>query len=157
MKRSNNRLRFLYILMLTISLLVVVNVFFVVIGKVHIRSGTSLINYIQSVSNVEEKIFASRGNIYDRNGNLVSRDKYDFMGRVVRSAVYNKDGNETDVYEYIFTDGGDKPGQYSYKKYEYAGSALQSYTITTYYKEGLPDNVYEYGADGALIGATLYE
>ena len=74
MKRSNNRLRFLYILMLTISLLVVVNVFFVVIGKVHIRSGTSLINYIQSVSNVEEKIFASRGNIYDNNGAVVAQD-----------------------------------------------------------------------------------
>lgn len=74
MKRSNQKLRFLYVLMLTITLLVIANVFLVVIGKVHIRSGTSLTNYIQSVSNVEEKIFASRGNIYDNSGAVVAQD-----------------------------------------------------------------------------------
>ena len=74
MKRSNNTLRFLYFLMLGISLAVIVNVFLVTIMKVHIRSNTSLDNYIQSVSNVEEKIFASRGVIYDSAGSIVAQD-----------------------------------------------------------------------------------
>ena len=74
MKRSNGQLRFLYTLMSLITVFVVVNVFFVTIGKVHIRSKTSLIDYIQSVSNVEEKIFASRGNIYDNAGSIVAQD-----------------------------------------------------------------------------------
>lgn len=74
MKRSNNKLRFLYFLMLTATFLVIVNVFLVTIGKIHIRSNTSLENYVQSVSNVEERIFASRGNIYDSNGSIVAQD-----------------------------------------------------------------------------------
>ena len=65
MKRSDLRLRFLYFIFLSIVLIVIGNVFFVTIGKKHLRSGTSLDDYIYSVSNVEEKIFASRGNIYE--------------------------------------------------------------------------------------------
>ena len=74
MKRSNNKLRFLYFLMLTVTLAVIVNVFLVTILKVHIRSNTSLNDYVQSVSNVEERIFASRGNIYDKEGSIVAQD-----------------------------------------------------------------------------------
>ena len=74
MKRSNARLRFLYILMLTAAFIVIVNVFVVTIGKLHIRSRTSLVNYVSSVSNVDEKIFASRGNIYDSAGEIVAQD-----------------------------------------------------------------------------------
>ncbi len=74
MKRSNQTLRFLYFLMLGMTLLVIVNVFLVTILKLHIRSNTSLKDYVQSVSNVEEKIFASRGNIYDNAGAIVAQD-----------------------------------------------------------------------------------
>ena len=74
MKRSNRTLRFLYFLVLTVILLVIVNVFMVTIFKVHVRSNTSLNNYISSVSNVEERIFASRGNIYDNTGEIVAQD-----------------------------------------------------------------------------------
>lgn len=74
MKRSNNGLRFLYTIMLVVSLIVIINVFLVTLGKVHIRSNTSLNDYVQSVSNVEEKIFASRGNIYDNEGTIVAQD-----------------------------------------------------------------------------------
>ena len=48
--------------------------FLVTIAKLHIRSNTSLSDYVQSVSNVEEKIFASRGNIYDNSGTIVAQD-----------------------------------------------------------------------------------
>ncbi|MBQ2657272.1 MAG: penicillin-binding protein [Erysipelotrichaceae bacterium] len=74
MKRSNLRLRFLYFILLTIVFIVIGNVFFVTIGKTHLRSGTSLDDYIYSVSNVEEKIFASRGNIYEAGGTIVAQD-----------------------------------------------------------------------------------
>ena len=74
MKRSDNRLRFLYILMLTFALSVIVNIGFVTLGKIHLRSGTSLVNYVNSVSNVDETIFASRGNIYDSTGTIVAQD-----------------------------------------------------------------------------------
>lgn len=60
--------------MLGVVIAVTVNVFLVTIGKVHIRSGTSLNDYVQSVSNVEERIFASRGNIYDNSGTIVAQD-----------------------------------------------------------------------------------
>jgi penicillin-binding protein 2B len=60
--------------MLGMTLLVIVNVFLVTILKLHIRSNTSLKDYVQSVSNVEEKIFASRGNIYDNAGAIVAQD-----------------------------------------------------------------------------------
>ena len=60
--------------MLGVALLVTVNVFLVTIAKLHIRSNTSLSDYVQSVSNVEEKIFASRGNIYDNSGTIVAQD-----------------------------------------------------------------------------------
>ena len=74
MKRSNSRLRFLYLIMLTTALVMIVNVFLVTIFKVHIRSNTSLEPYITSVSNVSERIFASRGNIYDSAGEVVAQD-----------------------------------------------------------------------------------
>ena len=74
MKRSNRQLRFLYGLMLAVTFLVIVNVFLVTVFKVHIRSNTSLEGYISSVSNVEERIFASRGNIYDEEGEILAQD-----------------------------------------------------------------------------------
>ncbi|MBQ6478315.1 MAG: penicillin-binding protein [Erysipelotrichaceae bacterium] len=74
MKRSNLRLRFLYFIFLSIVLIVIGNVFFVTIGKKHLRSNTSLDDYIYSVSNVEETIFASRGNIYEASGTIVAQD-----------------------------------------------------------------------------------
>jgi len=74
MRRSNNRLRLVYFIMLTVSMLVIVNVFLVTIGHVHIRSNTSLEDYVTSVSTVNETIFASRGNIYDSNGVIVAQD-----------------------------------------------------------------------------------
>ena len=76
MKRSkgNGKLRFLYLILLIASLIVIINVFLVTIGHFHFRSKTSLDDYIYSVSNVEETIFASRGNIYDQNGITLAQD-----------------------------------------------------------------------------------
>ena len=74
MKRSDDRLRFLYGLMIIAALAVIVNIGFVTIGKVHLRSNTSLDNYVSSVSYVDENIFASRGVIYDSEGTVIAQD-----------------------------------------------------------------------------------
>lgn len=74
MKRSNGKLRFLYLILGVFSLAIIANVLLVTIGHVHVRSNTSLEDYIYSVSNVEETIFASRGTIYDANGITVAQD-----------------------------------------------------------------------------------
>ncbi len=74
MKRSNAALRFLYLLLGAFVLLIIFNVLVVIVGHKHLRSGTSLDDYIYSVSNVEETIFASRGNIYDCSGEIVAQD-----------------------------------------------------------------------------------
>ena len=74
MKKSNARLSFLYVLFGIVFLLVVINVFVVTVGHLHVRSNTPLDDYVESVSNAEETIFASRGNIYDANDILVAQD-----------------------------------------------------------------------------------
>ena len=51
-----------------------VNVFFVSVEKVHLRSGTSLTGYVESVSSVPEKTYATRGTIYEAGGKVVAND-----------------------------------------------------------------------------------
>ena len=74
MKRSNGKLRFLYLVLGIFSLVIIANVLLVTVGHIHVRSMTSLDDYVYSVSNVEETIFASRGSIYDTNGITVAQD-----------------------------------------------------------------------------------
>ena len=74
MKRSNDKLRFLYIIFLTVCLVVIANVVITTLLHVHIRSLTSLEDYVNSVSNVDETIFASRGKILDENGQILAQD-----------------------------------------------------------------------------------
>lgn len=74
MKRSNNVLRFLYLVVLIACIAVVINVFVVITFKVHPRSRVSLNSYIDNVSVVSEKIHAKRGNIYSSDGIIVAQD-----------------------------------------------------------------------------------
>ena len=74
MKRSNKTLRVIYFLTLIVTVIVIINVFLVTIAKVHMRSGTSLDSYIESVSTVNEPVRAQRGNIFDANGEVVAQD-----------------------------------------------------------------------------------
>lgn len=75
MRRSNNVLRFIYIIALIAISLVVINVFLVSIFKVHFRSHTSLDSYIKNVSSVSETVHAKRGNILSSGGELVAQDE----------------------------------------------------------------------------------
>lgn len=74
MKRSNRKLRFVYLILGFFSLAIIANVFVVTIAKLHLRSMTSLDDYVYSVSNAEETIFASRGTIFDTNGITIAQD-----------------------------------------------------------------------------------
>ncbi|MBR0303496.1 MAG: hypothetical protein IJQ80_06570, partial [Clostridia bacterium] len=93
---------------------------------------------------------------YDANGALVFREDYDFLGRVVKTSSFNTDGTEASVTEYVFLDGGNIPDHYTSTRYEYSGGALSGYSVASYHMEGIPDSVYEYGAEDELLGATLY-
>ena len=92
MKRSNNKLRFLYLLVLTVILAIVVNLFLIIVGHKHIRSMTDLGPYIDSVSSVSEVIYANRGNIYDAHGEVVAQDikTYDIICYLDKNRSSNK-------------------------------------------------------------------
>lgn len=79
-------------LTLTVILAVIVNVFFVVIGHKHIRSMTDLDPYVDSVSSVSETIYASRGNIFDTNGEVIAQDikTYDIICYLDKNRSSNK-------------------------------------------------------------------
>ena len=75
MRRSNRMLLLIFGIVITISFLVCVNVLVVALGKVHLRSGTDLDVYVESVNTVHETIHADRGMIYDSNGIVVAQDE----------------------------------------------------------------------------------
>lgn len=81
MKKKNRRLILVYIFSLIIVIGIIVNVFLVTIGKVHVRSNTSLVPYVDNVARVNETIWARRGNIYDSKGQIVAQDEktYDII------------------------------------------------------------------------------
>ena len=92
MKRSNSKLRFVYLLTLIVILLVIINVFLVAVGHKHIRSMTDLGPYVDSVSSVNEVIYANRGNIFDTNGEIVAQDikTYDIICYLDKNRSSNK-------------------------------------------------------------------
>jgi penicillin-binding protein 2B len=58
--------------------LLVTDVFFVAIKKEHLISGTDLSAYADTSSTVTETISAYRGNIYDRNGEVIAEDSHTY-------------------------------------------------------------------------------
>jgi len=91
MKRSNKALRLVYFVTLAVILLIIVNVFLVTIGKYHLRSETSLDDYLNTVSTVNETVSAKRGNIYDANGEIVAQDidTYDIICYLSKDRLSN--------------------------------------------------------------------
>lgn len=74
-------LRIVYFLSLVAFLLMVVSVFLVAVGKIHIRSMTSLQTYVDNVSTNYEKIYGERGFIFDSNGQIIAQNEktYDII------------------------------------------------------------------------------
>ncbi|MEG0177448.1 penicillin-binding protein [Anaerorhabdus sp.] len=74
MKRSNRMLLFIFVITLVVSVLIASNVFLVSVFKVHAVSGTDLSAYAESANMQTEYFTATRGYIYDRNGNIIAQD-----------------------------------------------------------------------------------
>lgn len=72
-RRTKTVSRIMIITLVTIMLLVA-DVFCVAIGKVHPNSQTDLSPYVDSSNTVVEYTKAIRGNLYDRNGNVIAQD-----------------------------------------------------------------------------------
>lgn len=80
-KKYRNEVRRILIVTLAAIMLIASNVFFVTIGKVHLRSGTDLSIYADSANTVTETSLSLRGFIYDRNGQVIAQDNrtYDIV------------------------------------------------------------------------------
>ena len=80
-KKYRNEVRRILIVILAAMMLIASNVFFVTIGKVHLRSGTDLSIYADSANTVTDTTLALRGFIYDRNGQVIAQDNrtYDIV------------------------------------------------------------------------------
>jgi len=77
MKKKKNRNYSVQRILLTTSVvfaLIIADVFTVSVQKMHLRSGTDLTAYADSANTVTETTKALRGNIYDRNGNVIAQD-----------------------------------------------------------------------------------
>ncbi len=72
--RKNHAIRNITILTLAAMIIIASDVFLVTIAKVHPRSGTDLSAYAEGANTITEKETAFRGNIYDRNGNIIAQD-----------------------------------------------------------------------------------
>ena len=81
-KYSSTVLLSFTLIVMIVGALVIANVFFVMVFGYHVRSRTNINNYTEIVVN-EETIYARRGYMFDRNGNITktwnAADKV-FMG-----------------------------------------------------------------------------
>ena len=59
---------------LVIIMLLVTDVFYVAVMKVHFNSQTDLSPYVDNSNTIVEYTKAMRGNLYDRNGNVIAQD-----------------------------------------------------------------------------------
>lgn len=73
-RKRNYVVRNITVITLAIMIIITSNVFMVSIGKVHFTSGTDLSVYADNQNIVTEKEQALRGEILDRNGNVIAQD-----------------------------------------------------------------------------------
>lgn len=73
-KRANRNILRITLVVGILVLLVVSNVFFTVITGVHYRSGVNVRKYKDGSTTKSETIYASRGKILDRDGEVIAQD-----------------------------------------------------------------------------------
>ncbi len=73
-RRTQRTIRLIFIMTLAILFILTANVFVVSIGQRHMRSGTDLSNYVSTSNTVHIRTKALRGNIFDRNHNIIAQD-----------------------------------------------------------------------------------
>lgn len=103
-RRRNHAIRNIICVTLGIMMLITANVFVVSIGKVHFLSGTDLSVYADNQNIVTKKEQALRGEIKDRNGNIIAQDNKTYnivcildssRPSVGKSVAYVKDKEHT--------------------------------------------------------------
>ena len=103
-RRRNHAIRNIICVTLGIMMLITANVFVVSIGKVHLLSGTDLSVYADNQNIVTKKEQALRGEIKDRNGNIIAQDNKTYnivcildssRPSVGKSVAYVKDKEHT--------------------------------------------------------------
>ena len=72
--RRNRSIRIIILVTLAALLVLATDVFFVAVKQVHPNSKTDLSVYAEGSNVVKETTKAMRGNIYDRNGNIIAQD-----------------------------------------------------------------------------------
>ena len=73
-RRTQRVIRAILLMTLAILMILTANVFVVSVGKRHMRSGTDLSRYVSTSNTVHIITKALRGNIYDRNHNVIAQD-----------------------------------------------------------------------------------
>ena len=73
--RRNREIKRIFTVTLAAFILIASDVFFVAVGKLHIRSNTDLTVYADTANIVTETTRALRGNIYDKYGNVIAQDR----------------------------------------------------------------------------------
>ena len=76
-KYSSTVLLSFTLIVMIVGALVIANVFFVTVFGYHVRSRTNINNYTEIVVN-EETIYARRGYMFDRNGNIIAQDSISY-------------------------------------------------------------------------------
>lgn len=95
MKRSNLRIAGVLSVIAVLTLIIVINVFVVTIGGIHLRSGTNILVNKEGSQERQEILPARRGYIRDRNGNIIAQDQDTYTIK----AVLSKD--RTGAYAYV--------------------------------------------------------
>ena len=74
MNRSRALIRAMFTVTLVAMIVIATSVFLVSVGKVHFTSGTDLSVYADSANMQKATIRATRGYIFDKNGNIIAQD-----------------------------------------------------------------------------------
>lgn len=91
-KRSNRTILFLIGIMGIIGAIIISNVLFTMVTKVHFRSGKNIIEQKEPSNSNTITLQGKRGSIYDRNGEVIAQDEISYT----MTAVLQPNENDTD-------------------------------------------------------------
>ena len=74
-RRSNRTLTIIAMIMGVVATIIIMNVFYTMITHNHFRSGQDILAYKGDDGTKETTVKASRGTIYDRNGEVIATDE----------------------------------------------------------------------------------
>ena len=133
-KHSGTVLFSFTLIVVIIGALVFANVFFVTAFGYHVRSGTNINRYTEIVV-AEETIYARRGYMFDRNGNIIAQDSVSYNMIVVldntRPSYKNRPAympyERIEEYATKLSAALGAEYDYVYNQLNWGGSILQKY------------------------------